>query len=321
MENRNIALYVLVGLIVLGIGYGVWSGFLNKGTIAITTTAPFSAQIDTDPVFTCSSSPCEFRVKTGSHSVAVKKDGYSDYAKLVDVSMGSKTELNVELEKIVKAQVMSEKFVMPKIENPFVLQVDKNAGLQAIVKKSGDPKVDDEIIAYFSRPFESPKIQTNTNQSIAWISDKGRASSSIYKVDVQKKSRMLVYETKDTIRGIVPSESGKVLAVILGNRVDLVKIGEKNTTTITLNSTLDSEKFFAWKSDNVFFYVDHNGESGTNLAAFLKRSYMNNIKQEDAIRAWIPLEDSIEQIVNDAKGTNGGRLVVIGKKANYAVEY
>lgn len=305
----------------LGIGYGVWNGFINKGTIAIATSAPFSAQIDTDPVFTCSSSPCEFRVKTGSHSVAVKKDGYSDYTKLVDVSMGNTTELRIELEKIVRVQVMSEEFVVPKIENPFVLQIDKNTGLQAVVKKSKDIKMDDEVIAYFSRPFESPKIQTNVDQSIVWITDKGKISSSIYKVDVQKKSRMLVHETKDKIRGIVPSESGKVLAVVLGNQVEIVNIGEKNTTTIILKSTLDSEKFFAWKNDNIFFYVDHNGESGTNVAAFLKRSYVNNIQQEDAIRAWTPLEDSIEQIVNDAKGGSGGRLVVIGKKAHYAVNY
>lgn len=321
MENRSIAFYILIGLILLGVGYGVWSGFLNKGTISIATSAPFSVQIDTDPVFTCSSSPCEFRVKTGPHSVAVKKDGYSDYAKLVDVSMGNKTELRVELEKIVRAQVMSEEFVVPKIENPFVFQIDKNTGLQSIVKKSKDVKIDDEVIAYFSRPFESPKIQTNADQSIVWIVDKGKVSSSMYKVDVQKKSRMLVYETKDKIRGIVPSESGKVLAVVLGNRVDIVNIGEKNMTTVTLKSTLDSEKFFAWKSDNIFFYIDHNGESGTNVAAFLKRSYVNNIQQEDAIRAWTPLEDSIEQIVHDAKGGSGGRLVVIGKKANYAVNY
>lgn len=316
MENRSIAAYLLGALVLLGAGYAVWTAVISKGTIAVIgdgvavvgggTRAPFIVQIDSDPAFICNASPCEFRVKTGAHSVSVHRDGYSDFTKAVSVSMRGRTEVSASLEKVIKAEAMSEKFVVPVVKNPFVLRIDKDSGLHSIVK-------DDAVIAYFSRAFERPRLLTNTNQSIVWIIDHARPISSIYQVDVVKKTRKLVYETSDAVRAIVPEESGKSVAVVLGNSVDLVTVDASasgtSTFTMTLPVALESEKVFTWKDTGVFFYMD---------SGLLKRGYLDNPQRHDNIRAWAPAEDAIIGLVNDAASS---RLVIIGKKASYEVKY
>lgn len=316
MENRSIAIYTLIAIILVGLGYGLWVGVINKGTLSVMSAAPFSLQLDQEPVLTCQTSPCEFRVKAGVHGVTVRKDGYIEYAKAVSVSRGEKAEVVAELEKIVTAERLKERVTIPSPKNPFVLQTDKTKGVQSLIKK-GDGKSEDEVIAFFSRPFENPKIITTHDASLVWIvhrtksTETSAAETSVYQIAVQPKTRTLIYTTPESVLGISPSESGKMVAVLLENRVDLVDTTSKISLAMTAH--VDSEKLFAWKNEKSFFYVENTGGS-----TFLKRATLENPGKPDAVQVWKSDEEAIMQLYNDAVNS---RLVVKGKGADYAVAY
>ncbi len=318
MENRSIALYTLIAIVLLGLGYGIWVGIINKGTISVKSIAPFSLQLDREPVLTCQSSPCEIRVKAGIHGITIQKTGYIEYTKAVDVPRGQKTEVAVELEKIVKAEKAKSSIAIPSIRNPFILQTDKTQGLQSLVKKSTTKDGSkDEVIAYFARPFEHPSIMTTPDASLVWIVNRTNATSaslaetSIYQIAVQPKTRTLIYTTSEDVHGISASPSGKMLAVILANRVDLVDTGSK--ISLAMTAQVSSEKLFAWKNEKSFFYAESLGGS-----AFLKRATLENPGKPDTIQAWKNTDETIIQLSHDVANS---RLIAKGVSADYVVAY
>ena len=322
MENRSIAFYTLVAIVLFGLGYGLWIGVINKGTLSVSSTAPFSLQLDQEPGVTCQTSPCEFRVKAEIHGITIRKDGYIEYVKAIDVPRGQKTEIAVELEKIVKAEKAKASVTIPSVGNPFILQTDKARGLQSLVKKSTTKDGSkDEVIAYFARPFEYPSIMTTPDASLVWIINRTSATSasaaetSIYQIAVQPKTRTLIYTTSENVRGISASQSGKAVAVILANRIDLVDTESKISLAMTARAS--SEKLFAWKNEKSFFYVE-NGSGSSLGSAFLKRAALENPGKPDVIQAWKNTDETIIQLWND---TTNSRLIVKGTGADYIVAY
>lgn len=318
MENRSIAIYTLIALICVGLGYGLWVGVINKGTFSVSSTAPFSLQMDQNQEVICQTSPCEFRVKAGMHGVSVRKDGFIEYTKAVDVLRGEKTEVVVELEKIVKAETSKERLTIPAVRNPFVLLTDKTKGVQSLVKKTSGKA--DEVIAYFSRPFEQTKIITNNDASLVWIVNRTRATAataaetSIYHIHTQQKTRTLIYTSPEEVRGISASSSGKMVAVILANRVDLVDTDSK--ISLAMTARVESEKMFAWKNEKSFVYTEQDG--GAAGSVFLKRATIENPGKSDTIQAWRNGEETLTQLYNDAAKS---RLLVKGKVSDYVVAY
>lgn len=309
LDSRKISLWIISIILVVGMGYGLWNGLINKGTLSIASAAPFSLQIDTESVFTCQASPCELKVKAGPHLVMIRKDGFIEAYRNLEVPRGSMTSATIELEKIVKAEVAKERVVIPVMPNPFVMQTDKNRNIQALVKKSAGK--DNEVIAYFSQPIQNAKIETGVDERIVWVLDQRIGGSSIYQVQTEQKTRTHIYSTTDNIRGLVPSQNGRVLAVLLENRVDLLDTTSK--IALPLNVRMSTAQHLAWKSDTVLLYLENTGTLQS-----LKRVMIENISKPDVIHAWNSGDEVILEVANDPKNS---RLLVKGKNRDYVVAY
>lgn len=321
LENRQIGIYTIIALVILGVLYGLWAGILDKGTINISGPAPFSVQLDNANPFICQSSSCIFHVRADTHAIVMRKDGYLDTSKVLAIGRGKQIELSADLEKILKVENADEKVTIPKIDNPYTLQTDAKTRVQSLVKKVGDGKEEkEEVIAYFSQPFEHPRMVTSSDDSHVWIIEKTTDGSSVYQIETGKKSRNNIYTTSEDITGIAASQSGKWIAILLANHVDLISISSK--MTLTLNATVDTYQQFAWKDDKTFFYMEKSSASQNTSSSAktfaLKRAITTNPVKPDTIQTWTTAEETITQIANDPQKN---QLLLKGKSNDYVVAY
>ncbi len=335
MESRKLAIYTLLGVVALGLIYGLWVGVINKGTLGIVSSVPFSVQIDNEMPAVCGTSPCEFRVKAGAHTLVIRKDGFTDYAKQIEAPRSERTEVVVTLEKIVKIESVVEKKDPPAIANPFVIQTNKVSGVQALVKKGEKKSDSDETIAYFSQPFTRPKIVPSRDGAYAWIddtkeviseeSDLVRYNWSLYQVDTKQKRRTLVYTMTSTDKGAsyMPTEDGRFVAIFLKDQIDVVNTASGGVKTLNIQldigagGTNNPRNLFAWKDSNVFFFVEAASGSSTDGGVELKRSSLENPSQEDLIGSY-SATDTIRMIFNDIAS---GELRIKSADADSVVKY
>ncbi len=297
MENRSIAFWTIIVMIIAGLAYGIWTGFLNKGTLSVGGGAPFTVTLDEEEPVVCQVSPCSFKVATGEHLVHMEKPGYLEMVKNIEVVRGEETIVAADLQKIVSV-VKAQKVTIPAVvANPFVLKT--SAEKQALVKKSRESEAE-EVIAYFARPLKSAKTYTVADASMVWVTDSAAsladsaaeaslAETIIYQIDVAKKTRHQLWQTSEKIMGLMPSTDGKFLAVLTPKNIELFNTHTRSR--VTMSATISSEKLVTWAGDGDFFYVDRVGS-----VMYLKQTSLKNPLKPNTIQAWESEEDTIMQI-------------------------
>ncbi len=310
MENRSIAFWIIIIIVVAGIGYGVWTGLLNKGTLSIAENAPFTVTLDEEAPVVCQQNPCSFRIMAGPHLIRVEKSGYLEMIKSVEIVRGEDTMVAAGLQKIISVMKAQNVEVPAVVANPFILKT--SAEKQALVKKS--PQGED-VIAYFARPLKNTKTYIVADASIVWVTDSEASgdATTIYQIDVAKKTRHQLWQTSEKIVGMVPSGDGKFLAVVMPKSIELFDTQTRGHTSVS--AAVESEKLVTWVGAGEIFYVDSQQD-----AMYLRRTTLENPLKHHTIQAWRSEEDVIERIWFEGDVPAAGLVFLKGKKEGYQVE-
>lgn len=319
MENRSIAFWIIIIIVIAGIGYGIWTGFLNKGMLSITESAPFTVTLDEEVPVACQQNPCSFKIATGPHLIRVEKQGHLEMIKSIEVARGEETVVAAHLQKIVSVVKTQSIEVPALVANPFILKT--SAEKQALVKKSTQGE---DVIAYFARPLKNAKTYMVADASMVWVTDSdplnNKGETIIYQIDVAKKTRHQLWQTSEKIVGMMPSGDGKFLAVVMPKSIELFDTQTRGHTSVS--AAVESEKLVTWvdgeeKSGQAgeIFYVD--SQQGV---MYLRRATLENPLKPDTIQAWRSEEDVIERIWFEGGVSVVGSVLLKGKKDGYRVE-
>jgi|GEM_PF-6679255 len=88
----------LIGALILGGLFVVWAVFLNRGTIIITSKAPYSLTLEGLRTEACSTDKCSTIVAPGNYTITVQKQGYKPVTKNITVPLGQPYEDNITLQ-------------------------------------------------------------------------------------------------------------------------------------------------------------------------------------------------------------------------------
>lgn len=186
--------------------------FLQKGTVQITSQAPFSVEMIDMANFDCHEEKCQFSVRPGSYTMILKKKGYREISLPVVIEAGVLKEEKVEFEfiPVLKKISSGEKmqvFDYPNIKSRELPNVPIFYDASHVVYLARNP--DNRRQTLYVRSFSnntvtgSPKAVTSfmrdiqkyiiipsihDNQKIALI-DNTYDQSILYIIDLQAKSR------------------------------------------------------------------------------------------------------------------------------------
>ncbi len=319
MSKRFISLCIIAVIIVGFAGNIVWKK-INMGSVTINVPVPYTFMLDTSDMITCTTGTCMLTLPSGSHDVLITKFGFVNYLAQVNIERGKNVELKPLLQKVLTVETKPLiTFSLPKISNPFVLKTDAD-GRTALAKKAGKSGKD-EIIAYFARPFTSPKIASDSAGQFVWIADGKKSDSdtsekSIYRIDTKEKSRKAVFSTTKSILAAVPSPAGSSAFIILPDEVNIAKSDGNVAAKIQIAGL--TEKHMAWDGESTVYLVQH-----TSTDDILRRAELDNhngfvqMKKMEEISRWSADIDVIQFIFVDEKLHE---LHIQGKNKAYIIQ-
>lgn len=222
--RKKLYLWGLIALAVSGGLFVLFAIFLNRGTLTVVAQAPFSLEISGVRSQTCVDSPCSTVLAPGDYTIILKKAGYSDVTREINVPiLGEHTE-EVEFQFVPAIRELGPEeelqlFTEPQIENESLsdltlfyedqyvtyLAPDPETGRQTLYYRalSRDPsdsqglKLGEETVATsFTRNLTTYKIvpAIADQQKIAVIDASSTpgsdaAESTLYIVDLELKER------------------------------------------------------------------------------------------------------------------------------------
>lgn len=303
MSKRFISLCIIAVIIIGFAGNIVWKK-INMGSVTINVPVPYTFMLDTSDMITCTTGTCMLTLPSGSHDVLITKFGFVNYLAQVNVERGKNVELKPLLQKVLTVETKPlVTFSLPKIINPFVLKTDAD-GRTALAKKAGKSGKD-EVIAYFARPFTSPKIASDIAGQFVWIADGKKSENdssekSIYRIDTKEKSRKAVFSTTKSIQAVVPSPAGSSAFIVLPDEVNIAKSDGNVAAKIQIAGL--TEKNMAWDRESALYLVQH-----TSTEDILSRAELDNsngfvqMKKMEEISRWSADTDVIQFIFVDEK--------------------
>lgn len=306
MSKRQLSLIIL-GLLFLSYGgYIIWQK-INRGSVTIIAPAPFTFMFDSSDIMTCTSGKCTLTLSPGSHNILITKDGYANYLAEIAILKGKNIEFSPSLQKILSREMKPKtRFTIPKPTLPYILKTD-DTGRQALVKTTPGT-----VIAYFARPLIEPRMVSDTSGRFVWIVDR---ENSIYAINVQEKSRRIVYGSNEKIQGLIPSPSGTFAAIIFNNEV--IVIQADGTVTGKMNLSGQSESSITWYTDATLFILQHTAEQDIVLRAqFEETGGTVQVKKMEQVEKWNRQSDTIQFLYYD-KTLN--ELHIQGEKNAYVI--
>lgn len=251
-------------------------------------------------------------------ALIIASSGYAFWTFVLNKEKGVIEEEVTELipQKIVSAEKEKTRIVIPAAApNIFSLKTDKETGRQSLVKRATTKEKTEEIIAFFAQPLKNAEIIMTSDASKVWIEERVNGNSdeeetSIYYIDVEKKSRALVFTTPGKILGMVPSVSGSWIAIVTTAKIYLVNMGTKEEREIP--ASVSAPELIAWSSGETLWYVEIEEEKTQ-----LKRVTMESIDTSEVIQSWSENEEIIQRIYfSDVEK----KILIQGKSADYSVE-
>jgi|GEM_PF-4537708 len=320
MSKRFISLCILAAIVLGFIGYVIWKR-IDTGSVTIVAPAPFTFMFDTSDMVTCTSGTCTLILSSGSHDVLITKSGFVNFLAQVDIERGKNINLKPSLLKVLTVETRPlTTFVLPKINNPFVLKLDAD-GKTSLAKKTSGGLKKDEVIAYFARPFISPRIMTNIAGRFVWIIDGKRSENdtsekSIYRVDIKAKSRKSVFSTKKAILSVVPSPIGSSALILFSDEVIVVNSDGNIAAKLLVGG--QTEKTIAWSGESTLYMLQHGQAEDTLSRTVLDDSNGSvQMKKIEEIFTWKSNADAVEFLYVDEKLHE---LHIQGKKKAYAAK-
>lgn len=219
-------------------------------------------------------------------------------------------------QKIVPVEKEKTRIVIPAVPaNIFSLKIDKETSRQTLVKRANAQEKTDEIIAFFAQPLKNAEIVMAPDASKVWIEERVNDNSdeeetSVYYIDVKKKSRVLVFTTPGKILGMVPSVSGSWIAIITPTKIYLVNMQTKEEREIL--ASVSAPELMTWSSNETLWYAEIEEEKTQ-----LKRVTTESVDTLEVIQSWMEDDEIIEQIYfSDVEK----KILIKGKSADYRVE-
>lgn len=137
MENKKIAIYVIIGIFGLGVIWWIWNSFLNYGQLELASNGSFTYTIN-DITKTCLKAPCTEKLKAKTYEVTLRKinpdtqSAISDpIIKTVKISFGKTTteritfSINPYMKKIGAYEKPEQKISVERGENDLKVIFDK----------------------------------------------------------------------------------------------------------------------------------------------------------------------------------------------------
>ena len=238
--RRNFALATILGLVVLiSLGWFLWSNFLNFGTLQISGPAPFSFSEEGE-VLQCAESPCEIELSAKRHTFIISKEGFDSVVETVLIERGKTTEISADFK--LNTYIQEAPDYQPAIpETPnYKLVFDEGSQTQRLL---GDGN---EVLIIFPERLTSPKIFASKNAAII-LSEDGN-----YRIDLKAKTRKLIEELE--IGQGLWSPDGQYFAFVKDDVQGFFVFGPENDLE-GVTGEVDFESF-SWTSDNRLLFME-----------------------------------------------------------------
>lgn len=253
MFSQKKIIKILFGIIFIIIAIISGQIWINKGQLIVENiNPPFVADFPRYGKITCNLEPCIFNIKPRKYNVTIKKDGFFESSKIIDIKLWEKTKWEAELKKIpviLPLDDLPDDFIVnfyphpPVGENPYAINKEGevfflNLKTGQLFKGVGEGKI---LISEFEN-IDNAKIYPSKN--FVYLV----ANNNLYEIDINKKNKYQIYSgnnienVKSEENAIFIQESGKIYVKLNENSVfeDL-----PFNTNLELICALDRQNIFA----------------------------------------------------------------------------
>ncbi len=247
-KKRMIALAsIIILLIFSSIAYFIWANFLGASRLTITAKAPFTVEILGEKTYNCDESPCKIKTGNGAKTLLIKKEGYEQTIKNVNLRPGESEEVNIEF-KIVPFLSKAANFPTVGEGTSYTLVMDSNNGMQKLVDESDNLA---SAIVYFQKQIQNPQIFSSKNTVL--IIEKNSTSPKAYKVNTLTKSRELIEADFGNITDGSWSPNGKYFLFQTPDSRKL-QLMKENGSIVELN-LYSQGNIYTWTYSNTLLFV------------------------------------------------------------------
>ncbi len=188
-------------------GVFMWMVVLDKSTISVTTDGPYFLEVEGPGVkgvkkVSCDESPCVVSVPSGKYTLKMKRGGYFDEEKIVNLDRGEDVMVEVNFLLIPTIEetgtlndndpVIQAVFEPEDLSKRFSIDMDPTYNKQRL-NFHDDSKEKWEVWAYFDRELETPQIFPSPDLMRALIV----TEEDLYLVDGVKFKRSLIGSLTD----------------------------------------------------------------------------------------------------------------------------
>lgn len=250
-KRSTLTLIFLLGFsVIVAITYFIWGAFLNFGHLSLEGEAPFVVKVYKSQEIICSSSPCLLKLKPGSQSIFVQKEGYKPIIADTIVQLWSTSNLRLSLE-VVPELIKTDQVPANALdaETQYELVVDELTGIQKLVANNDQLKT---AIVLFQNPLKEPRILGNYGKYLLIITK----DDEVFKIDLRAKSRekLALANPSGIISGTF-SPSGRYF-LFADKNSDYLKLLDTNSSTANVRYTLLQSHFtfYDWLyNDSIIF--------------------------------------------------------------------
>lgn len=208
-KNKKLLIILAFPVAALGL-YSIWTNFIDFGSVKVYGETPFDIVIPDQQSVQCKTSPCEFKLKSGSYSASFYRFGYTAPTTQLNVPLWSTLETSINFTRdafLEETKETPDAFTFKNTE-AYSLKLDSKFRNYKLTLQG-----DDKPLTYFqNRTVDSQIIGTDTSVLIVGR-DTTLQKNPIYFVDVKSGIQKLLGEIDYEIIGVKPSPNGRTFLV------------------------------------------------------------------------------------------------------------
>ena len=244
-KRRSFALAATIILVILlSVGWFLWENYIGYGSINVIGQAPFEVQVENGEIFSCETSPCTIKQRTGRQIIVINKGTLEAEVESVLVKLWKNVEVKIEFEfdPYILEAPNYEPSLIAESNNEYRMIFDTSVQMQKLVDEAN------KEIVFFPERLDSPKVFASKKSALI-LSQDGN-----YRVDIQGETRKSIGEisvkdgkwSPDGRYFIFDSEDEKLLVLHPDNEIS------------QLDFEVTSQEV-SWSTDNqIIFFVDTN---------------------------------------------------------------